>query len=304
MGEIELRQVRYFVAVAEERNVTRAAHRLAMTQPALSRAIRALERDVGAPLLMRTPQGVDLTEAGRVMLHEGRALLAAAADTAARVRGAAGGGAGVTVASPGCGAVLLDRLVTSYNDAGPPPPARAAVGTADDLRERLRSGQADIALWQGSLDDRDLHGVVLRQERAHVLLGAGHRLAGRSGISVADLADEPLVTWLGPGAAVMDPALWPGGLPGVPGPEVSDGWQMLAVVRLGQAVALAAPPEPGTQAPGGTVGVPLTDGPRVPLRLVWPRRRTTPGVRRFVRHALAEFRADRERVPAVAAQPR
>ncbi|WP_143573580.1 LysR family transcriptional regulator, partial [Streptomyces acidiscabies] len=81
---MEIRQVQYFVAVAEERNFTRAAQRLTMTQPALSRAIRALERDLGAPLLDRTPQGVALTPVGEVMLDEGRALLARAADLTAR----------------------------------------------------------------------------------------------------------------------------------------------------------------------------------------------------------------------------
>ncbi|MET8870386.1 LysR family transcriptional regulator [Nonomuraea sp. NPDC004580] len=75
MSDVEIRQLRYFIAVAEERNFTRAAERLLMTQPALSRAIRALEREVGAELLVRSPGDVGLTPAGRVLLAEARALV-------------------------------------------------------------------------------------------------------------------------------------------------------------------------------------------------------------------------------------
>ncbi|MER7923022.1 LysR family transcriptional regulator [Streptomyces sp. NPDC096057] len=293
MGAVEIRQVEYFVAVAEELSFTRAAQRLSMTQPALSRAIRALEKNVGAALLVRTTHGVTLTDAGRTMLDEGTSLLARVADMTSRVRGAAERHAVLTVTGPGCDASLLDRLVRSYNDSAPPRPARAIVGTPEDQVERLRSGRADIALSRAALDDSGLDTVVLRREPCRVLLSERHRLADKDTVSRADLADEPLVNWVGTGTPLADPGLWPTGLPGRPGPEVSDGLQMLAVVRLGQACALAVPQENGAQAEG-TVSIPLTDGPLVPLRLVWPRERTTPQLRTFVQRAVASLRAGQE----------
>ncbi|MET9080719.1 LysR family transcriptional regulator [Streptomyces sp. NPDC004237] len=289
MGDVEIRQVQYFIAVAEELNFTRAAQRLAMTQPALSRAIRALEKSFGAELLVRTPQGVALTAVGQVMLDEGRSLVARVADMTSRVRRAAERHDAMTVTSSGCDASLLDRLVRSYNDTTPPRRARAVVGTPEDQLERLRSGRADAALWRASLDDPGLEGVVLRHETCRVLVSDRHMLAGNGTVRIADLADEPLVSWSGTGTPMADPALWPAGLPGRTGPEVSDGLQMLAVVRLGQACALAVSQENGST-PEGTVSIPLVDGPPVPLRLIWPRERTTPDIRPFVRHTVASVR--------------
>ncbi|MFH9617023.1 LysR family transcriptional regulator [Streptomyces pratensis] len=291
MGDVEIRQVHYFIAVAEEGNFTRAAQRLAMTQPALSRAILALEKAMGAALLLRTPKGVTLTAAGRAMLEEGRTLLAQAGNVTSLVRRAAEQQASVTITGPGCDAALLDGMIRSYNEAAPSHPARMTVGTIDDQLDRLRSGQADIALLRVSPGEHGLESVVLRRESVCVLVGARHRLAGRESLRIADLAGEPLLGWQGPGAQLDAPGLWPDGLPGTPGPRVSDGLQMLAVVRIGQAVALAAPPSDGAGAPEGTVSIRLEDGPAVPLRLIWRRDRTTPGVRSFVRHTVASFRA-------------
>ncbi|MET8170094.1 LysR substrate-binding domain-containing protein [Streptomyces sp. NPDC005329] len=188
---------------------------------------------------------------------------------------------------------LLDRLVRSYNDAAPPRPARAIVGTPEDQLERLRSGRADIGLSRAALHDPGLDAVVLRQEPCRVLWSERHRLAGKNTVSRADLADEPLVSRSGTGTPLADPGLWPGGLPGRPGSEVSDGLEMPAVVRLGQACALAVPQESGAQAEA-TVSIPLADGPLVPLRRVWPRERTTPQIRSFVRRAVTSLRTGQE----------
>ncbi|MFK0115109.1 LysR family transcriptional regulator [Streptomyces sp. NPDC090994] len=292
MRDVEVRQIQYFVAVAEELNFTRAAERLAMTQPALSRAVRALEKTVGAVLLSRTPQGVTLTAAGEVMLSEGRSLLDRLDDSLARVRRAAGPPAPLTVTSPGCEAALLDRLVREYNGTGPARPVRAEVGTLGDQVRRLRSGRADLALGWGEPEDPELTGVVLRYDCPRVLLGAGHRLAERAALELADLADEPLVDWSGAEDPLRDPGLWPAGPPGRPGPRVSDGLQMMAVVGLGQAAAVTVASESTRTPPGGTVSRPLRDGPRLPLRLRWSRERGTADVREFARYAVRCLRRD------------
>ncbi|MFD7712632.1 LysR family transcriptional regulator [Streptomyces sp. NPDC059786] len=292
MGGMEIRQLRYFLAVAEERNFTRAAERLSMTQPALSRAIRELEKDVGSPLFLRTHRDVALTPVGEVMFEEAKALVTQVGHATSRVRRAAEELALLTATGPGCDAALLDDLVRAYNATGPARPARAAVGTADDQLDRLRSGTADVALWRAPVTGGVLDGVPLRRERLVVMVADRHPLAGEESVTVADLADEPVVRWTGANPQAMSPHLWPSGPPGRPGPEVSDGLQMLAVVRLGQAVSIGAVPGFGTPAPEGIARVPLADGPTAELRLVWLRERATPAVRRFARHSAA-FLADR-----------
>jgi len=91
---MELRHLRYFVAAAEEENVTRAAAKLRVAQPAVSRQIRDLEDELGLTLLERTPKSVRLTDAGRVFLEEARAVLQRAEDAVKAVRAVAGGSAG------------------------------------------------------------------------------------------------------------------------------------------------------------------------------------------------------------------
>ncbi|MEO3890645.1 LysR family transcriptional regulator [Nonomuraea sp. B5E05] len=288
MADVEIRQMRYFIAVAEERNFTRAAARLAMTQPALSRAIRALERDVGAPLLVRAPGDVSLTSAGEVLLGEARGLVSQAGHAMSRARRAAGTQSPLTVTGPGCDAWLLNELVHAYNETRPLMPGRVVVGNADDQFDQLRSGAADLALLRASLDDETLENVVLLMEQVHVLLAASHPLAGRESIATADLADEQVVRWRGNDLQRMAAELWPDGLPGRPGPVVSDGMQMLAVVRLGQAVVLCTPRAAAATGSADVRAVPLSDGPPVPLRLAWLRDHSqVRSVRRFAHHSLA-----------------
>ncbi|MEV4800044.1 LysR family transcriptional regulator [Nonomuraea sp. NPDC049421] len=292
MSDVEIRQLRYFIAVAEERNFTRAAERLLMTQPALSRAIRALEREVGAELLVRSPGDVGLTPAGRVLLAEARTLVAQAGNALARARRTGGGPSALTVTASGCNAPLMDDLVRSFNDGDPAVPAEAVVGNAADQLDRLRSGAADLALLRAAPDPATMDGVPLLLDQVHVMLSASHRLAGRSSLTTADLADEPVLRWQGGNLQMMTPELWPEGFPGRPGPDVSDGMQLFAVVRLGQAVVLCPPPAQGFDEQPGTVTLPLADKEPVPLRLVWLREHARlPAVRAFVRHSRARVAA-------------
>ncbi|MGE5641293.1 MAG: LysR substrate-binding domain-containing protein [Clostridia bacterium] len=193
----EIRQLRYFIAVAERLHFGRAAEALHISQPPLSRAIRALEADVGADLFVRNRRRVELTPAGARLLEDSRRLLAQLARTAQEVRGLAAGERGrlrigfVSLADFG----VLPALLKGYKAAHP--------GVRLALREMLSPEQA-AALLAGELDFglllppvagvEQLEHVVVQREHFVVALPAAHRLAGGRGkISVSALAGEPFV---------------------------------------------------------------------------------------------------------------
>lgn len=176
-GALELRHLRAFVAVAETEHVTRAAQRLHIAQPALSRQIQQLEAIVGAPLFARLGRGIRLTAAGRAFLEDARAVLASVATAAARVREVAHGRAGVLrvgfveVASA---SGLLPEAVRRFS--------AAHAGVTVDLREMTSSLQL-AALEAGELDVGLVCGLV----------------AARAGVDDATtLLADPLVAVLSP----------------------------------------------------------------------------------------------------------
>src|SRR6478736_4703566 len=147
---VETRELRYFVAVAEELHFGRAAQRLGIAQPPLSRAIRQLERRLGVELLERTSRSVTLTEAGSVLLREGRAALDAVEAAERRTRRAALSAIGhpglVLVTKAGASSELLSKLLDAY--AAEPGAVTVDVllcGPAEQER-LLRNGRADVAL--------------------------------------------------------------------------------------------------------------------------------------------------------------
>lgn len=198
----ELRQLRYFVAVAQELNVTRAAARLGIAQQSLSQQIRALETEFGVALFDRGARGVELTEVGAVLMREARPLLAAAERAVQAVRQAASGDQ--FELRMGFLTAVADRLV--------PPLLRAFRGhrsgmalRAEDipvagLVDGLREGRLDAALSRPPMVD-DLASEVILREPVAAVLPAGHPLADRDELTLADLADEP---WVLP-----RPASWP-----------------------------------------------------------------------------------------------
>ncbi|GAA0593949.1 hypothetical protein GCM10010174_06280 [Kutzneria viridogrisea] len=147
MDLLETRELRYFVTVAEELHFGRAAERLGMAQPPLSRAIQQLERRLGVPLLERNRRGVTLTRAGEVLLHEGRATLDAATAAARRTRRAASPGNRLVLAvKSGADHELLRKLLDAH--AAEPDAAEVEVllcGIGEQER-LLRDGRADAAL--------------------------------------------------------------------------------------------------------------------------------------------------------------
>ncbi|MBT0770239.1 LysR family transcriptional regulator [Kineosporia sp. J2-2] len=244
--EPDLRQLRYFAAVAQERNLTRAAESLRISQPALSRAIQALERSVGVDLLIRRPRSLELTDAGR-------SLLASAQELDSRMHAAvrdarAAGTPRLTVSVHICDVSLAARLC-SFHDA--------VDFVSDDTREQadhLRSGSHQVALLRDQFDETGVRQHLLLSEPRVVILPERHRLADRDVVVLADLLDEPITTWARMSAA--EAAHWAAAdenpRPWRPGPAVTTPGEVLAAVRLNQAVAFypASVAPPGTRLPG------------------------------------------------------
>ena len=193
---MDLRQLRYFVAVAEELHFSRAAVRLNLAQSALSSQIRALERELGGPLLIRSTRRVELTAAGEELLGRAQEILAAADDALTQVGALARGEMGALVigtlgpAPGGLLAPLLARFGARH------PHVRVEVRAFDfsDTLAGLRERHVDLAFLYAPLDEPDLLLTPLLTEQRVVVLARSHRLAGRKAIRPADLADEVFVT--------------------------------------------------------------------------------------------------------------
>ncbi|EFC79543.1 LysR family transcriptional regulator [Parafrankia sp. EUN1f] len=251
MERLETRELSYFVTVAEELHFGRAAQRLRMAQPPLSRAIRQLERRIGVTLLDRTSRRVSLTPAGRVLLEEGRHVLDAVAAAERRTRRAASPEPAIVLAmkSGGDGGLLPGILAAYAED-----PVAVAVDVVFANGQRaamVRDGRADVAILHCPPDEpTGLDCEELTVEGQVALLPASHPLAARETLRVADLAGEVQPRWP---SDRTDPAGPPGesdpsartGLttssdPSVPpaGPVVSDGIQLMQLVALGRVVAV------------------------------------------------------------------
>jgi DNA-binding transcriptional LysR family regulator len=190
----ELRLLSSFVAIAEEGSLTRAAARLHIAQQSLSQQMRTLEAQLGATLLERTSRGVRLTPVGAVLLREARALLAQAERATAAVRRAAAGEEGElrvgflsSVAN-----YLMPPLVRAFGAGHPGVALHAHEVPIAQLVAGLREGELDAALTRPPLVDDIVTEVVLTEPVAAVL-PAGHPLAGREELELAELADEPWV---------------------------------------------------------------------------------------------------------------
>lgn len=179
---IEVRQARYFQAVAEELHFGRAAERLAMSQPPLSQAIIQLERQLGVPLLRRTNRSVALTEAGRVFLEECRALvLAAERATEAAVKADAG-----IVGTLRIGAVAsafnetLPEAISRFQQSWPLVELRVQEIDSHHGHSGLLRRELDIAVIRQTVTRRDLQAVPIRRDHFIIAMPASHRLASAS----------------------------------------------------------------------------------------------------------------------------
>lgn len=201
---MELRHLRYIVAVAEEGHITRAAERLGMQQPPLSRQIKAIEREVDVQLFRRKPRGVELTDAGRAFLDGARAMFAGLDQTLESTRRTARGEQGqITVAFTDGAALhpLVTRVIREFRESFPLVGATLAEGFPHDLIERVRNDEIDVAFIRTALANPEGLAIEpLLQEAMVVALPSGHALARRgngsdTAMSLKALAGETFILY-------------------------------------------------------------------------------------------------------------
>src|SRR5579864_4808384 len=198
---MELRHLRYFIAVAEEAHITRAAERLGMQQPPLSQQIKALEQELGVQLLRRKPRGVELTEAGRALLDDARAILLhidhAFATTRRTARGELGRIAvGFTSSVPFH--PFVPRVIRAYREAFPLVALTLEEGGTMELVDDLREQRIDVAFVRTAIaDQQGLVVAPLLKETMVLALPRAHPLARRTSkaVSLKALAEETFIVY-------------------------------------------------------------------------------------------------------------
>ena len=196
LAGMELRQLRYFVAVAEEGNISRAAQKIFLTQPALSRQIKALEDEIGQCLLERQAHSIRLTSTGERLLHEARELLQHADQVLERVRAASEGVRLRVGYAPSLASGLLTEAVTAFGQKH----AHARVELLDlstkEMLAGLENDTLDVALTVGL--ERDGHGLTwtpLIRASWRLAVNRNHPLARRSKVTPAEAARGPLLVY-------------------------------------------------------------------------------------------------------------
>ena len=189
--DLDMRKLRYFVAVAEELNFGRAAQRLHIAQPVLSRQIRSFEDELGVRLFARDSRGTELTDAGAQLLEDARFMLSESKALRARLFRAATPTVTVTVGvMPG---LLATAAVRAFEASAPARHATVVqVGWADQV-EVVRRGQADVVYAREPIDHHGLGTAALLEEPRDALLPSGDPLASRASVRLADLADRRLL---------------------------------------------------------------------------------------------------------------
>lgn len=194
---MELRHLRYFVAVAEEENVSRAALRLHVSQPALSRQIRDLEDELGFPLLERSAKSVRLTEAGRTFLNESRAVLQRADEAVKAARATALGGELHIGYAPSLTAQLLPPTLRAFQAEHPGVRVALHDLSSGEMLAQLRDGRLQLAFTVPAAPAamRGVKFEELARVRIRLAVSPVHPFAKRRSVALEDLAKEPLIAY-------------------------------------------------------------------------------------------------------------
>ena len=190
---MELRQLRYFVTLAEELHFGRAAEREHIVQSALSQQVQRLERELGVRLVDRSTHHVSLTAAGAVFLVEARQILAHADRAAAVARRAVGASAPLRVGIIDSSYDSMPQILHEVQARYPQLIIHQVEVGVPEQYQQLVDGRLDVGIGRAALAPPQVSSLLFRQDPLGVLVPSGHRFAGLEGVPVADLAEEPLL---------------------------------------------------------------------------------------------------------------
>jgi DNA-binding transcriptional LysR family regulator len=276
--------VQYFVAVAEELHFGRAAERLHIAQPSLSHEIRRLEGQLGVRLFDRTSRRVELTDAGRALLREGRRLLTQSERTMRLVRSAATERFSVGFYGSAASA-LLPGLLRSFHAAHP----NVEVSVRELLLDRLDelvAGGVDVAFTRLLPGQAEVEIEIIAREPRVVAVATNHPFAGRRELQFDDLREERFITNPAVDAAAP-PMRWLGeqarhGLPGRIAARAASVQEILTLVAAGQGICLV-PLSVSQHYPRADVAfVEVADADPAVVSLAWPRPGLRPIVEAFI----------------------
>ena len=303
--DLDLRVVRYFVAVAEHGNFGRAADALHLAQPSLSRQIQSLEQRLGARLFDRTPQGSQLTEAGEAFLPQAQALLRSAHQAASAARAAV---APPTITIGYVGDFIITPATQDLRRRNPDAEIHTRHLDWDEATAALPQRRVDVLIarqpFPFAADDLDL--TILYEEPRVLVMPTGHRLARRQSVKLEDFLDEPLIHY--PGTDSAWSAFWrleprPDGRPAPAGPVVETFEDKLERVADGQGLAVLPAGDQRSKLRHDLTSIPIAGAE--PCRVVIAVRRNEPNrlVAAFRECALQHLRGrpDIQLAPSTAA---
>ncbi len=192
---MDLRHLRYFVAVAEEGNFGRAARRLHMAQPPLSRQIKALEEELGVPLFVRAPRGIELTPAGRALLAHARPVFESVDRAVLEAQRANRGETGRLVVAYSASLAYsgIVESLRAFRVKAPGVELTLRELPPKDQMDALREGTVDVGFPRAPLAEPGIVTEVVRREPLAVILPEDHPLSHKKRVSLSSLADEPFV---------------------------------------------------------------------------------------------------------------
>jgi DNA-binding transcriptional LysR family regulator len=282
---LELRDLRYFLAVAEELNFTRAAERLHLAQQALSAAVRRLEADLGVQLFTRSTRHVALTAAGEALVEAARHVLESAAEAVDQATRAGRGRTGRLIIgfSTAAGSVPMVRgLIRRFARSAPGVDIRLVEHDFSDPTAGLASAGSQVAFIFGPLPDDSLEAHTLLEERRLAALPANHPLATRDAIVAADLSGLPWLQVPAPDSGWTQ--FWfrhPLGEPQA-GPEIRTADEWVPAIESGAGAAFTMPSVMANFPNTEIATVPVTDLEPAQLVLAWRRDDADPLVAAFV----------------------
>ncbi|MGK5507966.1 LysR family transcriptional regulator [Brevibacillus formosus] len=192
---MELRQIRYVLAVAEERSFSRAANRLHLAQPSLSQQIAKLEKILGVSLFHRLPQHVELTDAGQRFIQVAQTLVDMSEGLEREMRAYAVGESGKLLVGslPITGAYVLPRVLPTFTQQFPGVELQLMEETSSHLEQLLVRGKIDVSLLTMPISDPSLEIIPAINEEIFLAVPANHPLAKRKEVDLAELADQPFI---------------------------------------------------------------------------------------------------------------